>query len=237
MLFEWNEQTFRWFYEASEYTGYNREMARLLLPRLAGCDTLCDMGCGMALVDFELAPYFQTITCVDVSPEAVRNVKERSETLGVSNLQTICSDGMAAQGSWDAVMALFHGDVETMGENYLQKARKKLILVVHGSAYGSTGPEKYRVRKCCDVDHTRAWLERNQIPYDLELAALEFGQPHRSLEDAVAYTRTFSKAAPETELQDYVRSHVKETGREDFPLYTPKQRSFGIFTIRKEDSV
>ena len=208
MLFEWNEQTFRWFWDASEYTGYNREMAKLLLPHLAGCETLCDA-----------------------------NVRRRAEEAGMVNLRTICADGLAAEGRWDGVMALFHGDVENMGENYLEKADRRLILVVHGSPYGSTGPEKYRVRKCCDVDHTRAWLERHGYPYRLELAALEFGQPHRSFADAVAYTRTFSGNAPEKELLAYVREHVVETGREDFPLYTPKQRRFGIFEIRKEDCI
>ena len=42
---------------------------------------------------------------------------------------------------------------------------------------------------------------------------------------------------PEAELRDYVQAHVVETRREDFPLYTPKQRRFGIFTIRKEGSL
>lgn len=237
MLFEWNEQTFRWFWDASEYTSYNRNMAKLLLPKLEDCETLCDMGCGMGLVDLELAPHFREITCVDISERATANLRDRAARSGIGNIRVLRSDGMAAEGRWDAVMALFHGDVETVGENYLEKAAKKLVLVVHGSAYGSTGPEKYRVRKCCDVEHTKAWLEREGYPYELELASLEFGQPHRSFEDALAYTRTFSKAAPEDELLAYVKQAVQETGRADFPLYTPKQRRFGIFTIRKKDCI
>ena len=235
MLFEWNEQTFRWFREASEYTGYDKALSKLLLKHLDSCETLCDMGCGMGFADLELAPFFQEITCVDISPAVIQNLRERVKSAAIPNVRTHCADGLEVRGEWDAVMALFHGDVEVIGESYLKMARKRFVLVVHGSPYGSTGPEQYRVRKCCDTDHTRSWLEAHGIPYHLELGSLEFGQPHRSFEEALAYTRTYSKGAPEDELEAYVRSHVVETGQEEFPLYTPKKRSFGLFEIRKED--
>ena len=235
MLFTWNEQTLGWFADASEYTGYSRALAKLLAPHLEGCRTLCDMGCGMGLTDLELAGRFQSITCVDSSPEVIADLRARAEAMGAANLSAVCADGPTAEGSWDGVMALFHGDVRTVGEAYLAKARKTLVLVVHGSAYGTTGPAEYRVRKCCDVDSTRTWLEERGWAYALEPGALEFGQPHRSLEDAVAYTRAFTKNVPEEELLAYVQAHVTSTGRDDFPLYTPKTRTFGIFTIRRNE--
>ena len=241
MLFDWNEQTLKWFREASDYTGYNRNMAALLHPFLEGCRSLCDIGCGMALVDLELAENFEHVLCVDVNETASGYVREQAEKLGHPDFRTVTADGMdrerIAPGTEpfsDAVMALFHGDVEKTGFQYLSYAAKKLIFVVHGSPHGSTGPEKYRVRKCCDIDHTRDWLEREGIPYTLQSAELEFGQPHRSIEEAIAYTRMFSKGAPEEELEAYVKAHVQETGRTDFPLYTQKTRKFGIFVIDAE---
>ncbi len=238
MLFTWNEQTFQWFEEASEYTGYNRNLAELLYPYLEGCRSICDIGCGMALVDFELAEKFDRVICVDVNENVIENVRDRAEKLGLPGFQAVCADGMdrakisPEEGPLaDGVLALFHGDAEKVGLTYRSYAAKKLIFVVHRSAYGSTGPEKYRIRKCFDTEHTKAWLEKEGIPYTFRAAELEFGQPHRSMEEAIAYTRIFSKDAPEDELTAYVRSHVIETGREDFPLYTPKKRRFGIFVI------
>ena len=65
---------------------------------------------------------------------------------------------------------------------------------------------------------------------------LEFGQPHRSLEEAAAYVRTFTKKVPEEELLPWVQAHAVPTGREDFPLYTPKKRGFGIFVIGRKEN-
>ena len=231
MLFTWNEQTFQWFEDTSEYTGYNRELAKRILPHLKDCQTICDIGCGMALVDFELAKNFAQVDCVDINEAVIQNVRDRAEKNRVSNLQTVLSDGMEQTGIYDGVMALFHGSIETVGERYLSFARKRLILAVHASAFGSTGPAKYRIRKCCDVDSTTAWLEEHGLSYTIENMELEFGQPHRSLEDAIAFTRTFTRNVPEEELATYVKEHVIETGRTDFPLYTPKKRQFGLFAI------
>jgi len=236
MLFQWNEQTFQMLAEASAYTGYDREMAKLLRAKLGGCRTLCDIGCGMGLVDLELAPEFDSVTCVDISQAALSDLQKRAVSRGVGNIRTVCSDGVKAEGEWDAVTALFHGEVAEIVPAYLKKARKKLIVVTHGSAYGTTGPKGYRVRKCCDVDSTVEWLDRHGYHYTVERGELEFGQPHRTIEDAMAYTRVFTKNAPEDELEAYVRATVTETGREDFPLYTPKKRGFGIFVIGRREN-
>ncbi|MBR2696210.1 MAG: class I SAM-dependent methyltransferase [Parasporobacterium sp.] len=239
MLYNWNKETFTWFQEASDYTGYNRNLAELIKPYLEGCKTILDLGCGMGLVDFELAPDFEEITCVDISEEPIGYIQNRAAKLGIPNLRAVCADGGEKENlkklipdlPKDAVLALFHGEVERIGETYLSYAAKKMILVVHGSAYGTTGPKAYRVRKCCDVDSTRAWLESHGLTYQFQEAELEFGQPHRSIEDAVAFTRVFTKNAPDEEIEEYARSHVIETGRDDFPFYTPKIRKFGLFAV------
>lgn len=258
MFFGWNERTFRWFTEASGWTGYDREMAKLLMPLLTDCQTICDIGCGMAFVDFELSPSFQSITCIDLSKEVLTNVGERIQKQQITNISLVCGNGadpsswevlsrgnegqegladdpsrFQPQGAWDAVLALFQGDLDEVAERYLSYAKKKLILVVHGSRFGTTGPKKYRIRKCWDVDHTVRVLNEKGIPFQLTETELEFGQPHRSFEEALEYFRVYTKDAPEEELIAFAREQAKETGREDFPLYSPKKRSFGIFVIEK----
>ena len=251
MFFKWIDRTFRWFREASEYTGYDREMAKLLKPYLEDCRTVLDIGCGMAFADFFLAPSFDEILCVDMSESVIQNVNERIIEKKIPNLYAICSDGMDKENIVqqakdylskteyendgklaDAVISLFHGGEEKNGLQYMTYARKKVIFVVHGSAIGMTGPEKYRVRKCMDVDYTRGWLDANHITYDFQDCLLEFGQPHRSFEEAVNFLKAYTKdEAPEEELVAYAKKTIVETGREDFPYYTPKKRHFGIFAI------
>lgn len=236
MFFEWNEQILQWLLDASDYTGYNRKLAAMLRRYITPGGTLCDMGCGMALVDFELAPMVRELTCVDISPFAISFVEAEARRRGLDSLHALCCDGQQADGEWDTVMALFHGTVELICEGYLRRAKKQFILVTHGAPEGQTGPEGYRVRKCDDVKSTAAWLESKGLRYELERGSLEFGQPHRSFADALEYTRAFSRKAPEELLEAHVRSKITQTGRADFPLYTPKTRDFGIFVIRREDN-
>ncbi|MGN1001780.1 MAG: class I SAM-dependent methyltransferase [Oscillospiraceae bacterium] len=231
MLFQWDERVIRWQVDASEYTGYHKAMAELLKRYIPDGGTLCDMGCGLALSDFYLAPALRSVTCVDVDANALAFVRRRAEERGFRNVSTMESDGLKVRGEWDTVLAQFHGSIETMGVPYLRMARERLIIVTHGNTVGSTGPAAYREKKCCNTGTTKAWLDAHGWTYTQENGCLEFGQPHRSLEDAVAATAAYCPNAPEEELREYVKSTVEPTGDPEFPLYTPKERCFGIFVI------
>ena len=235
MFFEWNEQTLRWLLDASEYTGYSRGLAQLLLRHISG-GSLCDVGCGMGLVDFELAGHVKDITCVDISSFAVDFIRGEVQRRGIGNLTALVQDGLTLRGQWDTVMALFHGDVKEICRPYLRCARERLILVTHAEAEGSFGPQGHRVIKACNAQKTIQWLDAQHIRYTLERHELEFGQPHRSFEDALAFTRTYSRPAPDELLAEHVKQAIVETGREDFPFYTPKKRRFGIFIIGRDDN-
>ena len=84
---------------------------------------------------------------------------------------------------------------------------------------------------CENADAAAAWLDAHGWTYTRTDGVLEFGQPHRSMEDAVESTAAFHREWDRTTLEARVRESVQETGREDFPLYTPKTRSFGLFVI------
>ena len=88
MKIRWNDNTTRWFQEASEYTGYNRILSKLLMEQIPHRGTLCDIGCGAALIDYEFAKEFEQVTCVDVSQEAIDFVNKIIDTNHISNSTT-----------------------------------------------------------------------------------------------------------------------------------------------------
>lgn len=231
----WNEESNRWLRDASEYTGYNRELSQMLLEYLPTGGTLCDMGCGNGLVDFELAPYFREITCVDISAGAVNAVSERAAELGVKNLTAVRANGETFEGAWDCVTALFHGGPETF-DRYFGKTRDTLLIAVHASRVGDLGPEKYRVRRCSDVTDMKEYLNEKHVRYLLKETALEYGQPLKSLEEAERFVRTYTLPPEAEELREYLKQNLQETGRKDFPYYLPKKRRFGLFVIRKSEN-
>ena len=235
MRIVWNDRSWRWFESASAYTQYSQQMAELLLERIPRRGTLCDIGCGAALVDAELAPHLQHICCVDISPEILQHVEHHMQALGIQNVSTLCGDGMALEGQWDTVMALFHGGTASILK-YFSLAKERLILAVHQSHIGHFGPESHKVAKCASVQATKAFLDEIGIHYHLTEHSLEYGQPLQNLADAKDFICAYTTPMTDKELQEYMEQHLVSTGREDFPYYLPKKKVFGLFVIRRDEN-
>ncbi len=235
MRIVWNEQSTQWFRDASRYTGYNRELKKLLLERIPHRGSLCDIGCGAGLIDLELAPCFDSITCVDISPAALSSLEADIREQGISNITVLCADGETLMGQWDTVLALFHGGRNAC-EKYFRLMRKQLILVTHSSLRGSFGPEANQIRRCFDVDSTRQWLDEAGVRYHLTEHSLEYGQPFHNRQDARAFLKAYTAKMTETELERHMDTVLVPTGDREFPYYLPKKKEFGMFLIRRDEN-
>lgn len=235
MMIVWNERSIRWFQNASRFTAYNEKLAKLLLAHIRSRNTLCDIGCGAALIDFELAPYIGQITCIDLSPVVIQAVEQQKSKHHVNNITAKCMDGFQAQGEWETVMALFHGGGNVV-ESYLPLAKEQLILVTHASLKGGFGPEGKQAVKCFDTDSICAYLDTLGIRYHLQMEQLEYGQPFTDLCDAQEFVRAYSRPMETEELDAYLAEKLVKTGDAEFPYYLPKKKNFGIFVIRRDEN-
>lgn len=235
MVIVWNEQSVRWFRNASEYTGYNEKLARILLEHIPSRKTLCDMGCGAAQTDFELASYIEQITCIDISSVAIDAVARQIQEQDIANMSAHCMDAAKAEGEWETVLALFHGGGDVV-EKYLPRAKDQLILVTHGSLAGGFGPEGRQTAKCFDAGGIRAYLDERGVKYHLQTEQLEFGQPFTDLDDARAFVKAYTRPMTDSELEAYLREKLEHTGKEKFPYYLPKKKNLGIFVIRRSEN-
>lgn len=235
MRIVWNEKSVRWFDNASEYTGYNRKLAQILLECIPDRNTLCDLGCGAGLIDFELAPYIKEITCVDISGEAIRSVEQRIKRCGASNISARCTDASLLEGMWETVLALFYGGEEVFSKHF-HLAKDQLILAVHGTLKGSFGPEGRRTMKCFDTNGVRAHLDSLGVNYHLQELELEYGQPFTDLKDAEEFVSAYALPMEKEELEAYLMENLVQTNDERFPYYLPKKRSMGLFVIRRDEN-
>ena len=79
MRMDWNDCTMEAFNKASEYTRFHELVAEKLKSYVDSTSTLCDMGCGLALVDIYLSKYVKNITCVDVNEKVIDYAKKNAE--------------------------------------------------------------------------------------------------------------------------------------------------------------
>lgn len=235
MHIKWNDQSRKWFENASEYTGYNKLLAEKLKKYIPCGGSLCDIGCGAGLFDYEMAEHCSSITCVDISPEAIAQVKDGAAARGIGNISALCADAATLDGTWDTVTALFFGGSQFF-EKYFPLARERLIILTHAERKGKFGPEGHQVMKCSDIASTKEYLEGLGLKYTHEYAALEYGQPLSDMDEARAFVRAYSRPMSDETLEAYLAEKLEKTGNAKWPYYLPNLKEFGIFVIRRDEN-
>ena len=88
-MFTWTPEMIRLMQNANARSEYHRQLAAILAPKLAGCRTLCDAGCGLGSLSAALSPYFDAITAADVSDAALDVLRE---TMGAMPAASVGED-------------------------------------------------------------------------------------------------------------------------------------------------
>jgi len=161
MNFNWNSDTIRWYQEADKYTGFFKNVADLIAPRLVGYSTFCDIGCGLGIVDLELSKYVSSITCIDINKEAIAALKKSIADRKITNIETQLMDCDAIKESWDVIYISFFGSRNL--EEFLPRC-KKLIAVVGKKNQSELFPDKYRSFQKNTADQAEQSLLQKKIP-------------------------------------------------------------------------
>ncbi len=228
MNFNWNADTIKWYQTANEYTGFFKNLAELIRPRLEGCKTLCDIGCGLGLVDLELSQTLTSITCVDRNHAAIEDLKSSIKKRKIDNITPLLIDCEQLEGHWDAIIISFFGSHQL--EKFLPSCQK-LFAIVDKKSGQKPYLEKYRKfnrNTCTNVEQA---LKQKRINYALDEVTLEFGQPLVSFADAQDFVRTNYTAVAEADLNRFLDCQLLETNEPEFPFYIPKSKTIGIFEV------
>jgi SAM-dependent methyltransferase len=228
MYFNWNEDTIRWYINAEMYSQFYKKLADEIGPTLRGYKTLCDLGCGLGLFDFAVAPYVASIDCVDINETALSSVEDRARKLGLNTIHTRLEDSDTLAGKWDVVFMSFFGSRDL--ERYLPLC-KKLIAVVAADSDTELFPRRERNVSRNTVENTIDYLDGNGVAYQLTRRTYEFGQPFTSREDAALFVQTYAPYASAEEADSFLVRHLVQTENQEFPLYIQRSKPVGIFEL------
>ena len=234
-LIEWNEQVSRWFIEASEFTGFHKSMAKKIIPYLKSGYSMCDIGCGLGRLDLELAPYVSEILAVDISADAVKRLARDAGSMGVNNIKTRCGDAADILDSFDIILLSLYGQPDM--RRLLSQCRHKLIRIVSSGKKSGLYPERYRREIKNAVPDVQNELRALGIVYDLEYCAIESGQPMRSIQEAEEFILSNAPEASPEEISVFLSENIIKTGKDDFPLFLPYMKEFGIFVIDNDQTL
>ncbi|MBU4438409.1 MAG: class I SAM-dependent methyltransferase [Acetobacterium sp.] len=228
MNFNWNENTIKWYQAANDYSGFFKHVADLIAPKIAGHATLCDIGCGLGLVDLELSKNLQSITCIDINKEAIASLNKSIEARQITNIQPRLMNCDTINESWDVIFVSFFGSRDL--EKFLPYC-KKLFAIVDQKKECKPYLEKYRSFHRNTYDNVKQQLSQKAINYSCTEVTLEFGQPLVSLDDAKNFIKTNYAAVNDEDLNRFLSQQLIETNNPDYPYYIKKNKSLGIFEI------
>ena len=108
-MFVWTPDMIRFMQAANEKSDYHACLAAILAPKLSGCRTLCDAGCGLGALSAALSPYFEQITAADVSDEALDVLRQTIQTRQLTNITPLHCDLLTSEDKtqYDAMVFCF----------------------------------------------------------------------------------------------------------------------------------
>lgn len=232
MRVEWNPKTIDWICSAGAYTGFPQALAGQLLEQIPPQHSVCDLGCGVGLVDLALAAGVRSVTGVDQSDPALDRLAALAAADGLRNLEVCCADVDSLVCRWDTAVTIFFGGGERLVD-FLRLSRVQVLAVLQEGDTPSFGP--CHPPKKNTVAHTVQVLERLGARYEVVRGALEYGQPFCSRGEAADFIHTYARGE-QTGVEDYLDRALEPTGRSDYPWYLPQQKRFGIITLRRADN-
>ena len=242
-MINWNEEKNRFFVDASQYTGYHKDLAAIIKPYLKPEWTMCDMGCGLGLLDIQLADSVAHITAIDRNESAISDYNRRVKDLNITNISAKVGDANKLKDDkWDVLLLSFfsfYGDNDAM-ERALSRAGHRIIMITFIDEF----PEKQR--KFADANYRETtsaketYILGKGYNYEKIIKTMDFGQPFRSLDDAYKFFDQYSKDEYMKEEDSDKRKDdihrkmsdiVLTDGNSEFPYFLSKKKDIGILII------
>lgn len=234
-MIDWAEKTITYFKDASEYTGFHKELAAKIKPYLKPEWTLCDLGCGLGLLDIQLSDSVAEITAIDQNEKAIKDYNKRINELGIKNITAKVGDvNEISDERWDVLLLSFFGNRDELGR-LLTLARHKAVIISFGNDDVKKDRQNYEHKYKSTTESKEAYLDANGYSYIKIENTMEFGQPIKSIEDAHSYFDAYLLEEDANKRKSIIEKNMEGVvpayDDEKFPYYFSKKKDIGILIV------
>lgn len=224
----WTPDILRFMEDAARHTSYFADLAAVVRRHCAPGGRILDAGCGMGQLSLALAGHAGLVDAVDCSPQAVAYVGRAAQLAGMRNVRARRADMLSLQPDYPYDLAVFclSASFEDAYEACVRMGARKVLVVnkIHREP-DATRPV---------VDDFGVSLARNRgvdARCTGEVVHLDYGQPLRSLADAVAYFGLFrTRSYPNGISEAAVERLLERRDDPEFPYYLPVARTLAVFS-------
>lgn len=229
-MFQWNAEKVRFMEDAAAWGDFHARLAAELAPYLPQDGHVCDAGCGTGHLALALSPYVKRVTAVDVSHQALALLAENCQKRGAANIDIRCGDiaRLPPEQPYDAMVFCFFGHIEEILAVSAAQCRGTVLAVMRNDGCHRFSAAQSAIRHG-GYPRGTAELTARGIPFHAVERELPMGQPFRNFDDARRFFALYQPPDDTTPVtDDFLRQRLTATGREDFPLYLPQNRRFGL---------
>jgi len=228
MMYHWTPDMIRFMKDASEYGSFSRELGELVQEELGTGLHICDAGCGLGYLSLELSAFSAYVTAVDINPDALQVLRENIVGRGIGNIRVLEEDifRKPEEGLYDGMVFCFMGDIREVAEAGKRLCRGKLLMI---SKNYTNHRFSARTHAANQYEAPEVYLQSRGVPCRHRELEIEYGQPFRSLSDAMLFYRIYSVDQDKNLITErFVREKLTETKDPVFPLYLPHRRRMAM---------
>ena len=231
MIFSWTPEQIRFFLDASAKSDYDRLLAARIREAAPEAETICDAGCGLGGLSLALSARFSSVTAIDCSENAIGCLREQIAGKGVDNVAAIQADLMTytPPTPFDAMVFCYFGQTEEILQIASRCCRGTVLLVKRNYDRHRFALQTEKHTRDT-ADSAAVVLRERGIRFRREDLETEFGQPFRSLSDAVRFFRLYDGGAV---TEAAVREKLLATGDKEFPFYFPQKKRVSLLWFRQ----
>lgn len=238
-LFHWNEKSILWYQNAATYGSYHEQLAKRLIPHIDPSSRVCDLGCGVGYLTKELSPFVKEITGCDANPKAIEFLRQQIKEHQLGNVEALLADIERIDPPkvpYDTVILCLFGGLRNCYDQVSKWTDKKIIYI-------SSIKEKHafhaggRKNSGETAEETRDFLVSRNLKFNVETLKLPFGQPLKSMEEAVDFVRHYDQSSTKQEIYDYLNEKlIMKQEDETYPFYLPNEKRLAMFVIERNEA-
>lgn len=221
----WSPDAIGFMRDASEYGSFYRELRDVLLPYLSKEDTVLDAGCGLGYLAQAIAGDCRAVVAADRA-EAAINAAGRREF--PQNMELRCADVFTLTERFDVLLCSYFGRSEEVLRLREALAPKRTIVIQRNCAEHRFSIGEAEVRH--GWQGMDACLTERGIPFEKKAVSLEFGQPFRTLADALRFFNLYNKSSAAV-TEEAVASMLLRIRDATYAYYLPQKRDMNLYVF------
>lgn len=219
----WSPEAVAFMRDASEFGSFYRELRNILLPYLSKNDRVLDAGCGLGYLAQAIVGDCRAVVAADRAEPAVKAMLGRELP---RNMEARCADVFTLTEPFDVLLCSYFGRSEEILRLRETLKPGKTIVIQRNCA-----EHRFSIGEAEDRHGWQgldALLTARGIAYEKKAVSLEFGQPFRTVADAVRFFKLYNKSNV-TVTESIVSSMLTATRDTTYPYYLPQKRDMDLY--------